>query len=70
MTHELPILDRTRCIGCGECVQLCPTECLRMLEAEPLLVRPRDCIACSVCALICPTEAIRVERPTPECSSE
>ena len=57
---ELPILDETRCTGCGDCVAVCPTDCLALREGEPWLVRPGDCIRCQLCALVCPAEAIRL----------
>jgi len=59
-THELPLLDRTRCTGCGACVAGCPVDCLEMRETVPWLPRPGDCISCAVCVFICPTEAIRM----------
>ena len=61
---ELPCLDETRCTGCGDCVLLCPTECLEMAGPLPWLPRPDDCISCSLCALVCPVEAIQMETPT------
>ena len=56
--RELPVLDEARCTGCGDCVQLCPADCLEMLPAVPWLPRPADCISCALCELICPTAAI------------
>ena len=57
---ELPLLDETRCIGCGDCVAVCPTTCLEMASAIPWLPRPADCVSCALCALVCPTEALRL----------
>jgi ferredoxin len=57
---ELPALFETKCTGCGECVQICPVDCLEMQGPMPWLPRPLDCIACDVCALVCPEEAIRL----------
>ncbi len=57
---ELPVLDETRCTGCGDCVAVCPTACLELSGDHPWLPRPADCIACTACALVCPTAAIRV----------
>jgi NAD-dependent dihydropyrimidine dehydrogenase PreA subunit len=55
---ELPILDERRCTGCGDCVVVCPTNCLAMLGVTPWLSRPRDCVSCSLCVLICPDDAL------------
>ena len=58
MRLELPQLDETRCTGCGDCVFLCPTDCLEMGGPLPWMPRPRDCISCSLCVLICPADAL------------
>ncbi len=60
---ELPVLDTTRCTGCGDCVAVCPTGCLALTGQRPRLPwlpRPLDCVACSVCQLVCPADAIRL----------
>ncbi len=61
---ELPVLDATRCTGCGDCVTACPADCLAMGGARPWLPRPRDCVSCSVCELICPASAIQLKPAT------
>ncbi len=58
--RELPKLDDTRCTGCGDCVAVCPTNCLALAVKVPWLIRPRDCVSCAACVAICPTEAIAV----------
>jgi NAD-dependent dihydropyrimidine dehydrogenase PreA subunit len=63
--RELPILDETRCTGCGDCVMVCPTDCLAMSGPIPWLPRPGECVSCSVCVLICPTAALRMAEPEP-----
>jgi NAD-dependent dihydropyrimidine dehydrogenase PreA subunit len=57
---ELPLLDETRCTGCGDCVHVCPTNCLEMDGVLPWLPRPADCIACAACVLVCPVDALRL----------
>ena len=56
----LPALDERRCIACGWCVAVCPTDCLAMTGPQPWMPRPLDCIRCAACALVCPTAAIAV----------
>jgi formate hydrogenlyase subunit 6/NADH:ubiquinone oxidoreductase subunit I len=58
MRIELPLLDETRCTGCGDCVAVCPVSCLDMRGALPWMPRPADCISCTLCAIICPADAI------------
>ena len=57
---ELPVLNTSRCTGCGDCAAVCPTTCLAMAGDYPWLPRPGDCIACGACELVCPTGAIRL----------
>jgi len=58
MKYPLPILDETRCTQCGDCVVICPTNCLELLEDGPWLPRPLDCLGCSACVLLCLPEAL------------
>jgi ferredoxin len=60
---ELPLLDETLCTGCGDCVRLCPTDCLEMAGPLPWLPRPGDCVSCSLCVLVCPVTALRLAPP-------
>jgi NAD-dependent dihydropyrimidine dehydrogenase PreA subunit len=55
---DLPALDERRCIACGRCVAICPTDCLAMDGPLPWLPRPGDCIRCAACVFVCPTAAI------------
>jgi ferredoxin len=60
---ELPLLDDARCTGCGDCVAVCPTQCLEMAGPLPWLPRPLDCVRCGACVLVCPADAIRMDDP-------
>jgi NAD-dependent dihydropyrimidine dehydrogenase PreA subunit len=68
--NELPLLDPTRCTGCGECVAACPTRCLEMAGSEPRMPRPWDCKSCGVCVLLCPTHALKFPSPEPSAESQ
>jgi NAD-dependent dihydropyrimidine dehydrogenase PreA subunit len=63
--QELPVLDETRCIGCGDCVTACPADCLAMAGPLPWLPRPADCIRCALCVFLCPTQALAMQDPEP-----
>ncbi len=61
--HELPVLNETLCTGCGDCVQVCPTDCLAMAGPLPWLPRPGDCISCALCVHVCPAGALALAVP-------
>jgi len=58
--RELPALDETRCTGGGDCVSVCPAECLEMVGTLPWLPRPADCVQCALCVAVCPADAVRL----------
>jgi formate hydrogenlyase subunit 6/NADH:ubiquinone oxidoreductase subunit I len=58
---ELPVLNETLCVGCGDCVAVCPADCLAMAGPLPWLPRPADCVSCALCVLVCPTRALELQ---------
>jgi ferredoxin len=60
---ELPLLDESRCTGCGDCVAVCPTACLEMRGQNPWLPRPLDCVGCGVCVAVCLDDALTMAPP-------
>ena len=57
-----PVIDPSRCIGCGSCVKACPEEpehhVLGIVGGRAHLVSPSDCIGHGACKAACPVEAI------------
>jgi len=47
------------CKGCGQCVDICPNQALR-LENGKALVDPKRCILCGYCSPGCPMFALRL----------
>ena len=55
-----PVLDSDRCNGTGDCIRICPVQCLERWGHSVWLARPQDCLSCGACAAVCPTGAIRI----------
>ncbi|MBN1945706.1 MAG: DUF362 domain-containing protein [Bradymonadales bacterium] len=61
-----------RCIGCGTCVEHCPTGAIRLVESDrpegsPRVVAIIDrevCIGCGECVVVCPEHAIPINWKT------
>ncbi|MCB0046215.1 MAG: ferredoxin family protein [Caldilineaceae bacterium] len=54
----LPIIDRIRCTGCGDCVIICPAHALALKGGKAVLVKPLACNYCADCESVCPTGAV------------
>ena len=55
-------LDADKCIGCGACVEGCPTGALSLQDEEEkrrITLAYPQCISCGQCVERCPVEAIR-----------
>ena len=71
---ERPVVDYTKCVGCGECVTFCPFSCLelsltgldRYNTLFPVLTPEgdKDCTSCGICAKKCPIGVITMEAPS------
>jgi NAD-dependent dihydropyrimidine dehydrogenase PreA subunit len=55
-------VDRTKCIGCGTCAQICPMDVLGLDQqtGQSVIRYPTDCQTCYNCELDCPVSAIWV----------
>ena len=50
---------KEECIGCGACIDLCPTAALVLVDDGKVEVKDSDCIDCGACLGSCPVEAIK-----------
>lgn len=57
----IEVVVEERCTGCGDCVQACPSDVLRVGEGgEAVIAHQADCQTCLLCELYCPTDALFV----------
>lgn len=52
------IIDDEKCIDCGACISLCPTDALHLDKDERLKFYYEKCIGCLLCLSACPRFAI------------
>ena len=55
-----PVVDEDKCTGCGNCVEICPSEVYQMEEDKSNPVHPEECIECWACVNQCPAESIQL----------
>jgi formate hydrogenlyase subunit 6/NADH:ubiquinone oxidoreductase subunit I len=51
-------VDEDKCINCGACISVCPTDALHFDEQEKLEFVMERCIGCLICLDSCPRHAI------------
>jgi formate hydrogenlyase subunit 6/NADH:ubiquinone oxidoreductase subunit I len=69
-TNFLPRVDRSRCTGCGKCVNVCPVEAMSLISANDPHQPKRNraelntdiCLGCGICARACPSDAVQLVR--------
>ena len=55
------IINRDECVGCGTCVDDCPSEAISMDGDNIAVVDADECLDCGACVDSCPTDAITME---------
>ncbi|MCK4388956.1 MAG: 4Fe-4S binding protein [Desulfobacterales bacterium] len=57
----VPSVDKDKCIGCGECVEICPVEVWELQDEKAEPVNADECMGCESCVEACEQGAITVE---------
>ncbi|MBW2078983.1 MAG: ferredoxin [Deltaproteobacteria bacterium] len=53
-------VDQEKCIGCGECVDVCPVDVYEMQDEKSVPVNAEECTGCESCIEVCEQDAITV----------
>ena len=51
------IVNQDTCTGCGTCIDMCPTEAIKMESDKAVITW--ECMDCGACPRVCPEGAIR-----------
>ncbi len=56
----IPEVDPEKCVGCGECVEVCPVDVYEIQNEKSVPVNPDECIGCESCIEVCEEDAITI----------
>ncbi len=63
LSPEIPVINQNLCDACGECVKICPTNALNIVNSKLDLI-PLSCINCGACVTACPKGALDLQNFT------
>lgn len=52
-------VDPEKCVGCGDCVEICPTEAITLQDGKAVI--SDECADCGTCVDECPEKAISLD---------
>jgi NAD-dependent dihydropyrimidine dehydrogenase PreA subunit len=53
-------VDEEKCIGCGECEEVCPSDVYEIRDEKSVVVNEEECVGCESCIEVCEQDAITV----------
>jgi len=53
-------VDAEKCVGCEECVDVCPSDVFEIQDEKSVPVNAEECIGCESCIEVCESDAIIV----------
>ncbi len=56
-----PKVTRKRCVGCGECVRICPAGAITLAApGNKAVIDSEKCVGCGECIVACPQQAVAI----------
>jgi NAD-dependent dihydropyrimidine dehydrogenase PreA subunit len=55
-----PEVDSEKCVGCGECIEICPVDVYELQNEKSVPVNADECVGCESCVEVCEHEAILI----------
>lgn len=52
-------IETEKCIGCGQCVTVCPHRVLSLVDKKAVITDSGGCMECGACETNCPVDAIK-----------
>ncbi|MCF8107327.1 MAG: 4Fe-4S binding protein [Desulfohalobiaceae bacterium] len=52
------LVNEDKCIGCGECIDVCPVEVYELQDEKAVPVDIDECLGCESCVEVCEQEAV------------
>ena len=49
-------IDSDKCVGCGGCIDLCPSIAISMVD-DLVIIDDQLCTECGICVKVCPMNA-------------
>ncbi|MBI4763293.1 MAG: ferredoxin family protein [Deltaproteobacteria bacterium] len=53
-------VDTDKCVGDGNCVDVCPVQVYELQKEKAVVVNPDECLGCESCIEVCETGAITI----------
>ena len=54
-------VDEEKCVGDGECVDVCPVEVYELQDGKAVVINEDECLGCESCVEVCDSDAITIE---------
>jgi electron transfer flavoprotein alpha subunit len=54
-------VDKEKCCGCGNCVEVCPFGILEIKDGKVNVKDSSECKKCGACVIACPDKALKIK---------